>query len=126
MWIKWGCASRQELVSTITVLTGYRLTTCMPLQGMLACILDMLGKPRPIPTLVHKLHAASTVMPSQAIQQNGFTAHAVLFPTQFSISWEYIPRTTEASRDNRRRLLWSAPVTDHLHLHCSKQVSEPI
>lgn len=34
--------------------------------------------------------------------------------------------TSEASRDNRKRLLWFAPVLAHLCLHCCEQVSEPI
>lgn len=63
---------------------------CMTLQGMLAYILEVEGKPQNILALFHKLCTASTVMPSQATQQNGFEAYIVLFPTQFSISWEYI------------------------------------
>lgn len=58
---------------------------------MLAYILDVEGKPQHILALLYNPCTASTVNPSQATQQNGFEAYIVLFPTQFSISWEYIP-----------------------------------
>lgn len=79
------------LVSTVTDFSGSRLTTHTPLQGMRRLHFRHAGETTAQATLLPKLRAASTAMPSRAIQQKGFKAYIALFPTQFSISWEYIP-----------------------------------
>lgn len=83
-----GGLGREELVSSVPALTLNRL--------LMRCVssrntsLRFMHVRRSILVLLHKSHSASTGKPPPAIQQNGFKTYIVLFPTQFSISWEYI------------------------------------